>query len=113
MKTAEQVAHTSGVYGKHLQVCAFKCALRHVRIFNKGAATAYVQVHDSAAAPSDMSSCRMVIPVEPGLFGGETFTDGAAFKNGVYLYASTSVSALAAVAGNELLPVAWYRQERH
>jgi hypothetical protein len=106
-------SYTAGAngYAKALQVLAVKGRVHSIRCFNKGAADIYLQMHDSAAAPSDMTTCRMIVTVQSGLYGGEEFGDGFPFANGCYVFGSQSATALTAIAADDLLLAAGRTKE--
>jgi len=112
-RTGEALAHSAGVYGTGLSVCAKKCRVAQVRAFNKGTTDFYLQIHDTAGTePTGFTSCRGVVKVLAGELGGEGLGGGIPLQNGCYVLAADSADDAVAIASNDALITVLYSQER-
>jgi hypothetical protein len=102
IKGAEETV-SSKAYVKALAASTKRARLHTLRFFNKGAAACYIQVHDTAATPGDMANLLVVIKAPADAWVGDELGDGLHFANGIHVFASSSPSALTAIAGDDLL----------
>ncbi len=111
MKGAELVKSTTGTNAKVLAVNSGACRLHALHVYNAGTGTDFVQVHDSAGAPSDMTALRLIVKL--ATLTGDTITipGGMRFNNGIYVYGSQASGALTAIAAADLHITVTYDKE--
>lgn len=82
-------------------VTTAKATLFTARAYNKGAASFFLQIHDSATAPTDQSTLIGVYECYAGSYIGDEFGSGLPITNGIYLLAATTQTGVTAIASSD------------
>ena len=101
---------TTAAAANALQVVTVKAKLFTVSAFNNTAGDLYLQAHDSAGTPSEGAVPKLTTTAYAGMSGGFGFTDGAIFKNGIYIcFSDLAIEKQLAAAGTGLIDATFRR----
>lgn len=103
MQGADTTTH-SAAWEKTKAVASAAATLYTVRVYSKSATDFYLQVHDSATLPTDLTTLVAVYPCNAGMYTGDEFGSGLPIANGIYLVASSSQTAVTQIGASD----AWF-----
>jgi len=99
----------AGALAAALAVTTSRARLFSVTVTNTGP-DQWIQLHDSATAPSGGAVPKISIPMQSGQFASFDFSDGRLFINGIYVANSTTVATFTAGAADCLIDAS-YRKD--
>lgn len=83
-----------------------RALVKSIRFFNKASSTTYyIQIHDQAASPSDMTNCKYIMTATAASNGGEEFPNGLLLANGIRVIVSSSASAATVATADDVMMV--------
>lgn len=91
-----------GALVQQLSVAAAKARLYSLTVLNTGP-DQWIQLHDSAAAPSAAAVPKISIPVGGSQFASFDFNDGRLFRAGIFVVNSTTAATYTAGAADCLI----------